>query len=175
MMSADILRILQQLGHNINRAVKIPCPEIQAVPAIVGEDGCPACALLFEHTPKEAVLAVRRYLPVRILPQTYSTPYDVEQLPELTQTTRAKWLQAFGEWRTAQHWAGDPRCQVNYKTLLRRLDQGWDGDRAVTAPVAEQTRRRTGRTLYKHASGPRALMTRTRETSTTGWIASGVL
>lgn len=47
-------------------------------------------------------------------------------------------ITAFGETKPLSAWARDPRCVVGPATLRNRIDkQGWDAERAITAPVTD--------------------------------------
>ena len=37
--------------------------------------------------------------------------------------------------KTLSDWADDPRCHVQYKVLWERLQDGWDFDKALMAPL----------------------------------------
>ena len=43
-------------------------------------------------------------------------------------------IQAFGEIKTAKEWSRDPRCQIGYVGLHRRLTEGVDPELAITTP-----------------------------------------
>ncbi len=47
---------------------------------------------------------------------------------------RNRHITAFGETKTVVDWVDDERCVVMYTTLLRRLNAGWDPERAITNP-----------------------------------------
>jgi hypothetical protein len=47
-----------------------------------------------------------------------------------------RWVTAWGERKAASAWLEDPRCKVRWRTLYRRLDDGWSPEAAMTA-VAE--------------------------------------
>lgn len=49
--------------------------------------------------------------------------------------SRARFLTAFGETKTAMDWADDPRCMVSADRLGSRLRQGWTDEDAITLPV----------------------------------------
>jgi hypothetical protein len=46
----------------------------------------------------------------------------------------SKRLTAFGETKPLSLWVLDPRCSVNYRTIMSRLGDGWDTERAIGAP-----------------------------------------
>jgi hypothetical protein len=48
---------------------------------------------------------------------------------------------AFGETKSLTRWSVDKRASVSSPTISKRLDQGWDTERAITQPASvEQTR-----------------------------------
>ncbi len=44
-------------------------------------------------------------------------------------------LTIFGETKIISMWAQDPRCQVNEHCFRRRLQHGWEVERALTTPI----------------------------------------
>src|SRR5690606_21295996 len=44
-------------------------------------------------------------------------------------------ITAFGEEKTVTHWSQDSRCAVSYHTLSKRLEAGWDSERAIVQPL----------------------------------------
>jgi hypothetical protein len=48
--------------------------------------------------------------------------------------TNAKMVTAFGEEKCLIEWTEDVRCVVNYTMALKRLNRGWDGEKALTTP-----------------------------------------
>ncbi len=46
----------------------------------------------------------------------------------------ARSVVAFGETKTLMGWARDPRCPVTSVTIAKRLDEGMEAERAITAP-----------------------------------------
>lgn len=50
-------------------------------------------------------------------------------------TSRSVWVTAFGETKVVQDWLDDPRCSINRGCLTKRLDLGWNTERAITAPL----------------------------------------
>lgn len=47
--------------------------------------------------------------------------------------TNARHL-AFGEWKTCQEWAEDPRCKATASAIKRRIKRGWTVEDAVALP-----------------------------------------
>lgn len=46
-------------------------------------------------------------------------------------TSRSRYMTAFGETMTLADWVRDPRCEVNYQTLRTRLNRGKDPEIAL--------------------------------------------
>ena len=55
------------------------------------------------------------------------------------------YLLAFGESKTFIQWSRDKRCVVNYTTLLKRLNRGWDTEAALTSSGNTGPKRRSAR------------------------------
>jgi excisionase family DNA binding protein len=51
-----------------------------------------------------------------------------------TGSTAPKRITAFGETKSVRRWSKDPRCAVNYSTLMVRLNAGIDPEVAITTP-----------------------------------------
>ena len=49
-------------------------------------------------------------------------------------TRKSVLLTAFGETKTVAAWLEDSRCLVHWRTLYRRVEQGWPGEVALTKP-----------------------------------------
>lgn len=49
----------------------------------------------------------------------------------------SKMLTAFNETKTMIDWSEDPRCAVNYKTLLQRVRRGWSHEDSISVGVDE--------------------------------------
>jgi hypothetical protein len=47
---------------------------------------------------------------------------------------RARKILAFGESKTISRWVQDPRCQVKIHTLIRRLNDDWESEDAISTP-----------------------------------------
>lgn len=46
-----------------------------------------------------------------------------------------RFIEAFGERKTAVEWAEDPRCRCDDRLIRQRIDQtGWDAERAIATP-----------------------------------------
>lgn len=45
-----------------------------------------------------------------------------------------RFVVAFGETKCIQDWARDTRCNVPFTTLIRRINDGWDIEEAITTP-----------------------------------------
>lgn len=43
-------------------------------------------------------------------------------------------IKAFNEEKTISQWIDDTRCSIKYKTLWRRINMGWNVERAITTP-----------------------------------------
>jgi len=56
--------------------------------------------------------------------------------------TNNRLLTAFGETKPAVVWLEDPRCAANRTALYKRLENGWDHERAITQPLLANRRRR---------------------------------
>lgn len=50
-------------------------------------------------------------------------------------TSRNRWLEAFGERKTVAQWLDDDRCVPDEEILRSRIKRGWDAERAMTTPV----------------------------------------
>lgn len=49
-------------------------------------------------------------------------------------TRRNRRLTAHGETKAISAWAEDERCVASYSALIRRIDQGWEPELALSAP-----------------------------------------
>jgi hypothetical protein len=49
-------------------------------------------------------------------------------------SSQARQVLAFGESKAIAAWAEDSRCSVGYRTLVQRLRNGWEPERAITTP-----------------------------------------
>lgn len=54
-------------------------------------------------------------------------------------------LPAFGEEKSAEEWARDPRCKVSSRTLNSRIQKGWDVERAIAEPSRIKKKRGIGK------------------------------
>ncbi len=52
---------------------------------------------------------------------------------QMNNTSRNHLLNAFGEIKAVGMWAEDNRCAIGYRTLLARINRGWDTEYAITA------------------------------------------
>ena len=65
-------------------------------------------------------------------------PSNCRWIPKGEQTlscSRNRVLEAFGETKIMLAWSNDPRCKVQYKTLHKRLKDGWDVEEAISTPL----------------------------------------
>lgn len=53
-------------------------------------------------------------------------------------------LTAFGETKCAAEWLEDERCQANWTALYKRVEIGWDHERAITQPMKKMSNRTQG-------------------------------
>lgn len=44
--------------------------------------------------------------------------------------------EAFGENKTVNAWSNDPRCVISRKGFIKRIDAGWDVEKALTEPAS---------------------------------------
>lgn len=51
-------------------------------------------------------------------------------------------LTAFGEKKLVCEWAEDPRCMVSLQTFKKRIQKGWEAERAISEKPKKWTRRR---------------------------------
>jgi hypothetical protein len=51
-----------------------------------------------------------------------------------------KFIEAYGESKTAAQWTDDPRCPVGYLLILDRLQKGWDAEEAIITPKTHRFR-----------------------------------
>lgn len=78
-------------------------------------------------------------------------PYSPENCQPVTRSQNARnkrnnvHLYAFGESKTMIEWSEDPRCIVEYKTLLMRIRRGWEHEKAL---VTEMDSTRRGKIPY---------------------------
>ncbi len=56
-------------------------------------------------------------------------------------------LTVFGETKSLSAWSRDARCRVSRGQLMRRLQQQWDGERALTTPARPSHRHSSGYTM----------------------------
>lgn len=149
----------QSAGLSLNPAVPIQSTGCPTITCVVDTDGIPLAALLLEPMPDATIEAIARSIPiVRCLTDEeqqafLANPSAAVSAPHRAQSTPARWELAFGEARTRLHWSKDSRCVVAYKTLLRRLQSGWNAERALTTPAAEAPQKNAKRVLYRHANG----------------------
>ena len=149
----------QSAGLSVRPAIPIQSSGCSTIPCLVDSAGIPLTALLLEPLPDATVESIARSVPlVRCVTSEerqafHADPSAAAAAPHRAQSTPARWELAFGEARTRLHWSKDPRCVVAYKTQLRRLDSGWDAERALTTPAAEAPQKTAKRVLYRHANG----------------------
>lgn len=63
----------------------------------------------------------------------------IEDEPAMPRTRRRRGVCAFGETRSLAQWAADSRCAVTAGALHYRLKNGWDPERAISAPAYNAT------------------------------------
>jgi hypothetical protein len=62
------------------------------------------------------------------------------KLQQANNTSKNRYLNAFGERKSASQWARDARCVVSYHTLLRRARSGWNHVDAITLQREQSTK-----------------------------------
>lgn len=52
---------------------------------------------------------------------------------------RRTYVGAFGQVKTVAEWVTDQRCEVGYDELRRRIEAGWEAERAITRKQPTET------------------------------------
>ena len=142
----------------INPALPTDLPEFPTVEAIVDTDGLPTHAVIRHAIGSSAVAPLRAQMHVIVIETPEDTrlfslcPESFTEFPTYPKSGKTRWVAAFGEVRTVSSWALDSRCVVSLRTLLKRLQAGWESERALThdpSPGPKQRRR----ILYRHSTG----------------------
>lgn len=56
-------------------------------------------------------------------------------------------INAFGQTKSLNEWANDPRCTVAAQIIVRRINGGWDSEQAITAGLNAPRRYNTEEVL----------------------------
>lgn len=146
----------QQFNYVVETSVTIET--VGKADILVLQDGQPVRIVLLTEPQPSELQAFRTVADVSVVPDGDTVPSIHYQ-----KSGRGRWLHAFGSCRSLADWARDERCVVPEKSLRRRVEEGWEAERAIAEPAkklaAKKSAARTDDKPYpdfplqKHPSG----------------------